>query len=392
MIFNPHVNRKNGPSVKWDIARVAGDDRMLPMTIADMDIATPDFVLEAMRSVLDDQVLGYVAPSHDFYQAFIHWEAVRHSVQLTRDQIILASGVVPAMAFAIRHLTATNDRIVVMAPYYTPYEKIVTGNHRQFVAFPLKEIDGQYAINFEALEDVLAVANTAAMVICNPHNPSGRVWTLPELQRLQSLANKYNILVLDDEIHDDTTLPQNYPISMLSKLMAPDKVAKTVMFKAPTKAFNMAGSKVSFMVTCHPELLATLKDAAAAEAFEELNTMGLVGAQAAYERGAEWLDAVNGYLAENCEHLVTALKETTRIVPMRPEATYLAWLDFRAYGLSEDQLIDELMGQDQLVLNAGSSYGDEGLGFMRLNFAVDRSVLDQAIERLQAFDQRHQGA
>lgn len=385
-MIDTNVNRRHGNNVKWSVTK--DDDQLLPMTVADMDIATPQFIREAIQQVLDKKVLGYTMPSARFYDAIIRWQKQHHDVSLKRNQLIIIPSIAVGLSFVIRHLTQVDDGIIVMSPYYPPYKQLVVDNHRKFVEFPLVQREGQYVIDFKRLERVMADGQTKAIIVCNPHNPGGCVWTTTELQRIQDLANEHHILVLADEIHDDVAFSDNIPVSMMSDLMGEEASTQTVLLKSATKAFNLAGLKCAFLAVKNPQLLATLKEAAAAEAIEEVNTLGLVATKTAYEQGAEWLTEVNAYLEENRNLAYEYLREEIPMIrPMYPEGTYLMWLDFMAYGLTDDDLDEKLRTLGHICLNPGIDYGKAGSGFMRLNFAVDRSVLKDALHRLKTFDQ-----
>lgn len=385
-MIDTNVNRQRGNNVKWSVTK--DDNQLLPMTVADMDIATPQFIREAMQRVLDQKVLGYTMPSTGFYDAIIHWQKERHDVTLKRDQLILVPSVAVGLSFVIRQLTEVGDGIIVMSPYYPPYKQLVVDNHRQFVEFPLVQRVGQYVIDFTRLDQLMTDSQAKAIIVCNPHNPGGCVWTTTELQRLQDIANAHNMLVFADEIHDDVAFSDNVPVSMMSDLMGEEASSQTVLLKSATKAFNLAGVKCAYLAVKNPQLLATLKQAAAAEAIEEVNTLGMVATRTAYEQGSEWLAEVNAYLEENRNYAYEYLREEVPMIrPMYPEGTYLMWLDFMAYGLSDAELDSKLRRLGHLCLNPGIDYGDTGKGFMRLNFAVDWSVLKDALQRLKRFDQ-----
>lgn len=385
-MIDTNVNRRHGNNVKWAVTK--DDDQLLPMTVADMDIATPQFIREAIQRVLDKKVLGYTMPSTGFYDAIIHWQKQHHDVSLKRDQLIILPSIAVGLSFVIRHLTQVDDGIIVMSPYYPPYKQLVVDNHRQFVEFPLVQREGQYVIDFKRLDQVMANSQVKAIIVCNPHNPGGCVWTTTELQRIQDLASEHDVLVLADEIHDDVTFSDNLPVSMMSDMMGEGVSSQTVLLKSATKAFNLAGLKCAFLAVKDPQLLATLKQAAAAEAIEEVNTLGLVATRTAYEKGAEWLKEVNAYLEENRNLAYEYLREEVPMIrPMYPEGTYLMWLDFMAYGLTDNELDEKLRDLGHICLNPGIEYGKTGSGFMRLNFAVDQSVLKDALHRLKHFDQ-----
>lgn len=384
-MIDTNVNRRQDSNVKWSAAK--NDDQLLPMTVADMDIATPQFIREAMQRVLDQKVLGYTMPSTAFYDAIIRWQKKHHDVSLKRDQLIIVPSIAVGLSFVIRHLTQVNDGIIVMSPYYPPYRRLVVDNQRQFIEFPLIQREGQYVIDLERLDKIMAEGQAKAIIVCNPHNPGGCVWTTAELQRIQDIAYAHHVLVLADEIHDDVAFSDNIPVSMMSDLMGDEASEQTILLKSATKAFNLAGVKCAYLAAKNPKLLAILKQAAGAEAIEEVNTLGLVATRTAYEQGEQWLTEVNAYLEENRNLAYEYLREEVPMIrPMYPEGTYLMWLDFMAYGLTDAELDAKLRTLGHLCLNPGIDYGQTGSGFMRLNFAVDREVLKDALHRLKTFD------
>ncbi|WP_155432589.1 MalY/PatB family protein [Secundilactobacillus folii] len=384
-MIDTNVNRTNPNDVKWGVTK--DDPDLLPMTVADMDIATPAFIRDAMQNLINQKVLGYVIPSTTLYDAFIHWQKVYHGVSLTREQLILIPSVAVGLSFVLRYLTDVGDGVIVMSPYYPPYQTLIKSNQRQFIDFPLIQRDGQYVIDFKRLEQRMDTSKAKAILVCNPHNPGGRVWTNTELQRIHELANERGMLVIADEIHDDTVYSDNQPVSMLSDLMGEDAASQTVLLKSATKAFNLAGVKTAFLATKNTQILGKLKQAATAEAIEEVNTFGLVATRTAYEQGESWLKEVNAYLEGNRDFAYQYLREHIPMIrPMYPEGTYLMWLDFMAYGFSDQELDAKLRSLGHIALNPGIDYGKAGSGFMRLNFAVDRNVLKDALHRLESFD------
>lgn len=389
-MLDTDVSRNNPNDDKWGVSQK--DPDLLPMTVADMDIATPEFIRDALQNVLNQKVLGYFHPSAEFYDAFIHWQKLHHGMTLTRNQIILMPSVAVGLSFVIRNLTQVGDGVIVMSPYYPPYREIIEGTHRQFVDFPLIQIEGQYVIDFNQLDQLMTDTKATTILVCNPHNPGGRVWTNMELQRLHDLANAHGMLVIADEIHDDTVFSDNTPVSMLADLMGDEAAGQTVLLKSATKAFNLAGVKTSFLVTKDSAMLSTLRAAADAEALEELNTFGLVATRTAYEQGEQWLSEVNAYLQDNRDFAYEYIRENIPLIrPMYPEGSFLMWLDFMAYGLSDEELDDKLKTVGHISLKPGVEYGASGHGFMRLNFAVDRVVLEDALHRLEAFDKAVKG-
>lgn len=386
MLLDTEVDRKNSNCVKWNVLSACSEPELLPMWIADMDIAVPCLVTDAIRSVLNRKTLGYVEPSSDFYSEIISWQRQRHSVSLTPDQILLAPSVVTGLSLAVRHLTDVNDKLVVLAPHYPPYKEIVTNNGRRLVALPMKIAGGQYQIDFARLADTLADPQVTAMIFCNPHNPGGRVWTREEIIHLNQLAEENDVLLMSDEIHNDIYYSGHKTVSMLEDGLPVCK--NVIVFNSASKAFNLAGAKVSYVFSQNNELLRKLATGIQQECMNEINTLGLAATKTAYAQCKDWLTEVTGYLQENRNFAAAYFKNhLPNIRVMIPEATYMFWLDFSQYDLSCAELMNALVHRAKLYLNPGIDYGAAGAGFMRLNFAVDRSVLQEGLRRLEIFDE-----
>ncbi len=388
MLIDTQVTRKATNCIKWNVRHDLNDDELLPMWIADMDIATAPCIRLALEKALDEKVLGYFEASSAFFKAICDWEEKRHQVSLQAKQILLSPSVTTALSLAIRHLTKPMDKILVFSPFYPPYKTIIEANHRQLVDLPLVIKDGQYTIDFNQLAQFFSDSAMTAMIMCNPHNPGGRVWSADELLKVQQLAAKHHVLIFADEIHNDISYPDLPTSSMLNDQVDHVFQQQTLVFKSATKAFNLAGAKVSFIFVKNEHYREILQNAIEQEQSNEINTLGLVATRAAYEQGLPWLNAVTAYLEDNRDAALDYLgKYLPKIKPMKTESTYLLWLDFRSYHLTDEQLADGLTKKAHLFLNAGSDYGHAGEGFMRLNFAVDRKVLSDALRRLSKFDQ-----
>lgn len=389
-MIDTNVSRDKTDCIKWNVRNLYHDPVLLPMWIADMDIATPAIVMQAIQKVLDTKVLGYVQPNEEFYNSIISWENQRHQVAISKDQIILSPGVTTGLSLIIRNLTKIGDTVLIFEPYYTPYKWIVEKNQRKLLTAPLQIEDGKYKINFDKLTEIFEKNNISALIFCNPHNPGGRVWSKKELMNLYQIILKYKCLLISDEIHNDIEFSQDPTISLYSQAFSQSDQENTIVLKSASKAFNLAGIKTSFIFCKNLLYLKKLKTAAFNEQTDELNTLGLAATEAAYRSASGWLTAVCSYLEDNRNYAINFITQNIpNIKPMIPEAGYLLWLDFKNYGFTDQELKEKLIQKAHLFLNPGLNYGDAGSGYMRLNFAVDRKVLEEGLQRLVKFDQQN---
>lgn len=387
-MIDTNVSRNKTNCIKWNVRNLYHDPVLLPMWIADMDVATPAIVIQAIQRVLATKVLGYVQPTEEFYTSIISWENQRHHVTISQDQIILSPSVTTGLSLIIRNLTEIGDTVLIFEPYYTPYKWIVEKNQRRLLTVPMQIEAGKYRINFDKLVRIFEKNNISALIFCNPHNPGGRVWSKEELTKLYQIISKYNCLLISDEIHNDIEFSENSTISLYNQIFSQVEQENTIVLKSASKAFNLAGIKTSFIFCKNLVYLKRLKTAAFKEQTDELNSLGLVATETAYRSAAGWLAAVCSYLEDNRNYAINFIRQNIpNIKPMIPEAGYLLWLDFKNYGFSDQKLKENLIQKAHLFLNSGLSYGDAGSGYMRLNFAVDRKVLEEGLQRLVKFDQ-----
>lgn len=380
--FDEPIERRGTDCFKWDaLPSMYGRDDLLPMWVADMDFRSPDFVLDAIKQRCDHPVLGYTMPSERYWNSVTSWLKRRYEIETTKEQLHFIPGIVAGIAYALLALTQPGDKVLVNTPVYPPFLNLPKGSERTLVCSPLKIENGRFAFDFDDFER--KAKGCKMFIMSNPHNPAGTVWGREVLQRVADICQRNNIIVVSDEIHADLTLPPHKHISYSTVSDA----AKTnsLTFMAPSKTFNIAGLGSS---TCY-----VADDALRKRFFGWLDTMGVAGgnifafagAEAAFANGEEWLAQMLDYLKENVRFLDDFLKERLPLVKsVLPEASYLAWLDFGAYGMSHKKLSDKLINEARVVLNDGTTFGGEKYECcFRINLGCPRSMLKEGLERIE---------
>lgn len=382
--FDQPIERLGTNSVKWDaILQMYNEQELLPLWIADMDFKAPAGVLQAYQKLLDHGVLGYADTPESLYTAIIDWEKKHHQLTIEKEEILFFSGVLAGIATAVQAFTKPNDTILIHDPVYPPFANIITTNHRQLVRSQLIEEKGHFVMDFGDIEEKFKQHQVKVMILCNPHNPGGRVWLKEELQQLGELCRKYGVLVFSDEIHQDLVFSPN---EMTSFFAAGDGFSDfSLQFTSMTKTFNLAGIKNSIVFAKNEKLRKQLEHKQAENFQQEINTFGLAGMEAAYETGEEWLAELLPYVQSNIAYTMTFFQEhLPKVKIMKPEGTYLLWLDFSAYGLADEELEERLVHKGKVVLNAGISYGPSGKQHMRLNVACPQAILAEGLKRIAA--------
>lgn len=379
--FDELLERRGTDSVKWDgVQEVWGRDDLLPLWVADMDFRTPPFVMEALKRQLSGGVLGYTRPCADWAPAICDWLLRRHGWQVETGWISFVPGIVRAQALALLCFTRPGDRVAVMNPVYHPFFLVTQRLEREVVFSPLVLRDGHYHIDYARLEQDLD--GCRMLILCNPHNPGGRVWTEDELRRVADICHRRGVMVLSDEIHADLTLPgyRHHPFATVS----PQAAAISLTFMAPSKAFNMPGLASSYAIAVDPGIHRRFQTFLEAGEFGEGHMLAYVGCAAAYREGEEWLGQLLAYLQGNIDFTEQFLKERIPAIGMiRPQASYLIFLDCRRLGLPQPELVNLFVDKAHLALNDGTMFGRGGEGFMRLNVGCPRSVLRRALEQLE---------
>ncbi len=381
MNFDEIIDRSGRGAIKVDMSEgLFGTKDLIPMWVADMDYRSPECVLNAIRGNLEHGVLGYHAPTDAFYNAIVKWQKEHHGMELEKEWIKFVPGVVTAIAVAINAFTEKGDKIVVQSPVYHPFFIYPERNGREVVYSPMIELDQTYVMDYEDLERKFA-EGAKMLILCSPHNPAGRVWKREELEKIAVLAEKYNVVVIADEIHSDLVYNADDFTSYCT--VSESAAAHSVTFIAPSKTFNIAGLATSAAIISNSELrekwVAKLED----YEIEVSNFLGYDALIAAYTDGEPWRQEVLKYLNENIDFLMDYFEKNIPLIkPWRPQASFLVWLDCREMGLSDDELMQFFVYKAKLGLSSGVTFGKDGAGFMRMNIGMPRDLLKQALEQL----------
>ncbi len=378
--FDQRIDRSGTSSVKYDFREVLfGKPDVIPMWVADMDFETPEFIREALIRRAQHPIYGYTLRSEEYYTSIIRWMQSHHNWEVAKDDIVYCPGVVPALNIAVMAFTEPGDEIIIQPPVYHPFFGAVTDHQRTLVQNPLVETAEGYRINFEELEQQ---AHTAKMLIlCNPHNPVGRCWTREELQQLADICVRNNVLVVSDEIHGDLVLPA-YRHQVFACL-SPEAAGISISMHAPSKTFNLAGMATSSVIISNPELRERFSGWINKLHVWLGNLFGAETSIAAYTYGEPWQVELLQYVQANMDYVEDFIRNFIPGLRMvKPEATYMIWLDFRAFGLEPDALKQRIIEGAGLGLNPGTEFGTGGEGFMRMNVACPRAVVEEAMERL----------
>ena len=375
--FDEIVPRRNTLSYKWDSA---ADEDMLPMWVADMDFRTAPAIVEALQKRVSHGIFGYTRVPDAYYDAVVGWFDRRHGWKIRREWMIYTSGVVPALSAVIKALTVPGDKVVVQTPVYNCFFSSVRNNGCTLVSNPLLRVEDTWKVDFEDLERKVSDPKVKLFLLCNPHNPAGRVWTKEELARMGEICFRHDVMVISDEIHCELVFPEyRYtPFASISEEFA----ARSVVCISPSKAFNMAGLQIANIVAPDEEVRQKIDKAINVNEVCDVNPFGVLATIAAYNEGEEWLVQLLDYLKGNYLWMRDFCRKHLSQFPVgRLEGTYLVWMDCSSLHQSSEELEQNLMKEARLWLNAGTMYGAEGEGFMRWNIACPRSVLEEGLKR-----------
>ena len=378
--FDELIDRRNTNAVKIDEMKDIWDrNDLIPMWVADMDFATPDFVVDAVKKRCEHPVFGYTAKSDGYYNSIINWVKARYGMEIEKKHINYVPGIVAGLGMALNCFTSPGDKVVIMPPVYHPFAWLTKRNNRQLVECPMIFENGEYRMNIELLRSIKK--GVRVLILCNPHNPGGVVWKREELEELAEICAEDNILVFSDEIHADLTLPphKHLPFAMVS-----EKAKKnSVTFMAPSKTFNMPGVAASHTIIYNDALRGKFETYLEAGELNAGHVFAFPAVEAAYSNGTEWLDQCLDYIQGNIDYVDSFLKENApKIKAIRPMASYLIWLDCRELGLNHEELNSFFVDKAGLALNDGEMFGREGAGFMRMNVGTQRSVVELAMNQL----------
>jgi cysteine-S-conjugate beta-lyase len=378
--FDREIKREQSGSVKWDLREFRGSLDVIPMWVADMDFKTPDEIISALVKRAKHGIFGYTFPTDSYKQAVCSWMKKRHNWAINKEWIIITPGVVAAFSSAIEAFTNEGDKIIIQPPVYHPFQKVINASNRIVAENRLIIKNNRYTMDFDNLEQLLK-EGASMMVLCSPHNPVGRVWTEDELIKLNELCVKYDILILSDEIHSDLIMP-GYRHSVMEEISSGIN-KKTVTCTAASKSFNLAGLACSNIIISDPHLRELFQKRIQRSSISTPNIFGLTATETAYTLCEEWLDELLHYIHENFYLLKEYIMENLpRIKVTDLEGTYLSWLDFTGYGLTDSAIDEILIKKAKVWLDNGPQFGSGGDGFQRINLACTQKNLIQALERI----------
>ena len=382
--FDEVHSRKNTNSLKYDFAVERGrPEDILPLWVADMDFKVPDEVIQAIKDKADHGIFGYSEPKCDYFKAICDWSKKRNGFEPNPEKYVITCGVVFAICSLLRVLSKKGDAVIICQPVYYPFEGSILANERKLIVSELKNNEGYYSIDFEDFERKIVENEVKVFILCNPHNPVGRVWKREELERLGDICLKHNVFIIADEIHSDFVFGENKHITFpsINKSFANNCAVCT----SPSKSFNLAGLQTSNIYIENDIVRGQLIKELDKQGYSQANIFGIVACQAAYEHGEQWFEELKVYLAGNIqfvkEYVAANLPKVGFCVP---EGTYLVWLDLRKYGYSDRQLKDLIQNKAKLWLDDGYIFGKGGSGFERINVACPRSVLKKALDALKS--------
>jgi cysteine-S-conjugate beta-lyase len=381
--FDTVLERDATNSAKWSLRKqMTGMEDVLPLWVADMDFACAPEIVKALKARVNHPIYGYTTSSDGYYNGLINWMKKRHGWGgIQREWIGYSPGVVSGFNFAIQAYSHPGDKVILQPPVYYPMKMAIDNNGRRVVENPLKIVKGRYTMDFEDLEKKID-GRTKMIILCSPHNPVGRVWTREELEQLVEVCVKKDILIISDEIHNDLILGKikHVPTATISK----EAMERTVTLVAPSKTFNLAGLSNSDAIIPNKKLRDAFLNVTESHGIHFANTFGMVAQEAAYNLGEAWLEELLTYLRGNLKYLEDFIKKNIPGLKVYPlEGTYLAWVDCTSLGMNDEALKDFMLKKAKLWLDEGTMFGSGGSMFMRINIACPRSILKQALERLE---------
>lgn len=382
--FNEKIDRRGNHSAKWEeIGNKFISNDLWPMWIADMDLKTAPVIIDAMREKLEQGIFGYVYRPASYYQSAADWIERRFGYKIDAKTLINSPGVVPTLSILVRLMTKADEKVLIQSPVYYPFSSVVKENNRELVVNELiKDEEGYYTIDFEDFEKKVADEKVTLFIMCSPHNPVGRVWKREELERMSELCLKYNVRVIADEIWRDIIMPgfKHIPVASLSK----EVENNTITCFSPTKTFNIAGLQASFATFPREEEWKMVDEELGRLDVKRNSPFSLVGFEAAYTKGEEWLEELLIHLDGNMDYVINFVKERIPEIKVRKsEGTYLMWLDFSGLGMTKEELSMFMQKEAKIALDDGFWFGENGAGFERMNIACPRYMVEEGMTRIE---------
>lgn len=380
--FDEIIERRGTHSIKFDsMQELWGRNDLIPMWVADMDFRTPSFIVEAIKKRMEHEIFGYTKPSDEYFNSIIRWVDKRYGMKVCKEEIQYIAGIVPGIHHAVCALSEKGDKIMIQPPVYHPFKQVIEGTGRSVVQSPLILRDGRYYMDFDSMRK--QIQGCKLYILCNPHNPGGVVWSREELETVADICKESGVMVISDEIHADMTfLPYKHlPFAMVNDWTHEN----TVTFMAPSKVFNMPGIIASHAIVFNNDLRERFYSYLEQNDLIMGNAFAYPAVEAAYTQGEDWLKQMLDYVYENIRLVDASLKQKMpKIKAILPEASFLIFLDCRELGYeTQEQLVDFFVNKARLGLNDGAMFGKEGTGFMRLNVATPRSIVEEAMKRLE---------
>ena len=380
--FDKIIDRHGTNCLKFDFAKERGKNGdELSLWVADMDFEVAKPITDALQAQVNHGIYGYTEVKSDYFDIVKNWFKENFDWEIKKGSLVKTPGVVYAIAMAVKAFTKEGEAVIIQQPVYYPFSEMIIANNRKLVNSPLVLKDGRYEIDFEDFEKKIVENNVKLFILCSPHNPVGRVWSVEELKRIGDICIKHDVVIFSDEIHADFVYEPNKHHVFAS--LGESYAANSVIATAPSKSFNIAGLQVSNIFIGNKKLRDAFRNEIVKSGYSQLNTMGLAAARAAYESGKEWLDEVRAYIKDNLIFFRDYLKENIgELSLIEPEGTYLVWVDFRKLGLSEKQREDLIVNKAKLWIDSGAMFGVDGEGFERFNIACPREYLKMALDSL----------
>jgi cysteine-S-conjugate beta-lyase len=380
--FDEPIGREGTNCIKYDLrGETFGEKDVIPMWVADMDFKTPDFIIKSLQNRLNHEIYGYSFRPPEYYSSIIEWLSSRHNWKIEKEAICFCPGIVPALNFCTLAFTQPGEKIIVQPPVYFPFFSAVESHGRKLIYNRLTNSEGKWVMDYESLISGID-KDTRMIIISNPHNPVGRVWSREELQKLADICLERNILILSDEIHCDLVLPgfTHTPVASLSEKIADN----TITCIAPSKTFNLAGLSTSSVIISNPDLRKSFNRVVENLHVGGGNIFGIIASIAAYSQGNEWLNALLDYIDHNVDFVENyCMKMIPEIIPFQPEATYMIWLDCRKFGMTGKELQSFFIKRAGVGMNEGSTFGPGGEGFMRMNLGTTHQTVIKAMEQIE---------